>query len=56
MMPTWRAEYFEERDSKEAVRSELIEAKDETEAADKAAEMGATMRVDVTRTILKNSN
>lgn len=53
-MATWRADYFDNRDDKMPTRSEYIEAKDESEAADKAAaSMGSSVRVDVTRTILK---
>jgi hypothetical protein len=53
-MPTWRAEYFYNTDDKEPSRTEIIEAEDESEAADKAARlMGLSMRVDVTRTVLR---
>jgi DNA-dependent RNA polymerase auxiliary subunit epsilon len=48
----WRADFFENRDDKQPVRSIWIEADTENEAAHNAAkQMGHCMRVDVVRTI-----
>jgi hypothetical protein len=52
-MMTWRAEFFESIDDNHPVRSTIIEAATEREAADKAAAlMGTCSSVSVVRTIL----
>jgi hypothetical protein len=52
---TWRAEFYSNRDDMNPSRGIVFEAKDETEAADIAANaMGTSeIRVDVIRTVLK---
>lgn len=53
-MAMWRAEFFYEKDDRTPARVELIEAKDESDAAKKAAAlMNSSVRVDLTRTVLK---
>ena len=55
-MDTWRADFFDSLDDEMPSRSELIEATNENEAADRAAaKMGGTSRVDITRTIVKKT-
>jgi hypothetical protein len=57
MMATWRAEFFDKPDDKVPSQSVVIEAKDEDEAAERAgAAMGASLRADLTRVILKSPN
>ena len=56
-MPKWRADYFDTKDAKTPETSKLIEAKDASEAADKAAaQPGGWHHVDLTLTVLKTSN
>lgn len=57
MMATWRAEFFDKPDDRVPSQSVIIEAKDEDDAAERAgAAMGASLRADLTRVILKVQN
>jgi hypothetical protein len=55
IMPTWRAEFFANREDNLPSRYLTIEASDENEALDQAAALMSTseMRVDVHRTFVK---
>ncbi|MBV9238509.1 MAG: hypothetical protein JOZ94_21945 [Xanthobacteraceae bacterium] len=55
-MPTWRLAFYANRDDKYPSRFDIIDAKDDTDAAVQASKMmgNSEMRVDVTRTIVKN--
>lgn len=54
---TWRLDFFANRDDKNPTRSEIIEAANERDAADiAAAKMQDDLRVDITRTVVRNSN
>ncbi len=54
-MATWRAEFFDDRESTDLSRSAYIEADTENEAAEKAAaQMGNCLRVDLKRVVLRD--
>ncbi|MBV9571509.1 MAG: hypothetical protein JO056_09745 [Alphaproteobacteria bacterium] len=53
-LDTWRLDYFINSDDLLPARSEVVEATDEQEATDMAAEnMDDAMRVDIVRTVVK---
>jgi len=54
-MATWRLDFLEASTDDKPIRTEIIAAVDENDAAKQAQEkMGRAMRVDVTRTIIKS--
>jgi hypothetical protein len=55
IMPTWRAEFFANKDDNAPSRCVTIEAADENDAASKAANLmrSSEMRVDVHRTVVR---
>lgn len=54
---TWRLDFFANREDKDPIRSEIIEAMNEGDAADiAAAKMGIDLRVDITRTVVRPSS
>ena len=55
-MPTWRADYFDNRDDEKPSHSEIIEARDADEVSMKAAARpGEWVKIDLTLTVLKQS-